>query len=106
MSKGDIKEYLDSLTVYGNDHFKQDLEVAELDAEKDAGAHYRQYYKGIELDPYRIAKIYGITDHMQFFILKKGLKAGGRGHKDLRRDIEDIKNACDRWLRALDEDGE
>jgi hypothetical protein len=85
------------------DEYREAVGKPEI-VELDAGAHYRKYYKGIELDPYRIAKIYGITDHMQFFILKKGLKAGGRGHKDLRRDIEDIKNACDRWLRTLDED--
>ena len=48
----------------------------------DAGAHYRYSFKGINLDPFRIAKIYGMTDFCMMTILKKCLCAGNRGHKD------------------------
>lgn len=72
--------------------------------EADPGAHYRYEYKGIKLDPGRIAQIYEITHPMQFTALKKILKAGERGHKDLKQDLADIKGACDRWLEMIEED--
>lgn len=85
----------------------------------DTGSHYRHEitfnltdldcsmgWVTIQLDPARIAELYKITNHMQFFVIKKGLKAGARGHKDIKRDIADIRNACDRWEQMLDEDSE
>lgn len=71
---------------------------------KDPGAHYRYSYKGIKLDPFRIAKIYGMTDFELMTILKKVLKAGERGHKDKRQDLLDIVNAANRAIEILDED--
>jgi hypothetical protein len=68
---------------------------------KDPGEHYRVMFNGFELDPYEIACAYGMTDQMQFTILKKVLKAGKRGHKDERQDMLDIINAAQRRLRKL-----
>ena len=73
--------------------------------ENDPGAHYRFEYKGIKLDPARIAKIYNMTDHMEFSILKKILRIGN-AHKDKRQDLKDIINAAQRRLEMLDEDSE
>ncbi len=69
----------------------------------DTGAHYRKEFRGIKLDVARIVRIYGITDSMQFGILKKALRAG-TAHKTLEQDIKDIKCACDRWLEIIEED--
>lgn len=71
--------------------------------EKDNGAHYRKTYKGIKIDPARIAKVYGITESIQFGIMKKSLRAG-KGHKSLEHDIKDIICACERWLEMIEED--
>ncbi|MGZ5029038.1 MAG: hypothetical protein ACXWAT_00765 [Methylobacter sp.] len=73
---------------------------------KDPGAHYRYSYKGIKLDPFRIAKIYGMTDFELMTILKKVLKAGERGHKDKRQDLRDIISAANRAIEIIDEDAE
>lgn len=63
----------------------------------DTGKHYRFIYKGIKLDPARICEIYGVTHGMAHAIVKKGLMAGQRGHKDLIQDIDDIITAAERW---------
>ena len=73
---------------------------------KDAGAHYRFIYRGIKLDPYRIASIYGIENHAQFSALKKILCMGNRGYKDAAQDIADIRNALDRLEEMLNEDSQ
>ncbi len=71
---------------------------------EDSGKHYRFSYKGIQLDPYRIADIYGITDHAIFQALKKLLVAGKRGSKDFRQDLLEARDAITRRLEMLDED--
>lgn len=71
---------------------------------KDKGQHYRYIYKGIKLDPARIAIIYEATHPMQMAILKKTLKAGDRGQKTQIEDIEDIITAAERWIEMLKED--
>jgi len=72
---------------------------------EDTGQHYRKEYKGVKLDVARIARVYEITDSMQFGILKKSLRAG-TAHKSLKQDIKDIRTACDRWLEIIEEDEE
>jgi hypothetical protein len=70
----------------------------------DTGAHYRFMYNGVKLDPFRIANIYGVNDFALQTILKKCLCAGERGHKDKRRDLEDIITAAKRAIEMIDED--
>lgn len=69
----------------------------------DAGLHYRKKYKGIKLDPIRIAEIYKINS-VQFTILKKVLVTGKRGYKDVVQDYKDIINAASRALEMIEED--
>jgi hypothetical protein len=72
--------------------------------EQDPGKHYRFRYRGIHLDPFRIAHIYGINDFALQTILKKCLCAGNRGHKDFKQDLKDIISAAERRIEMLDED--
>lgn len=85
--------------------------------ENDTGKHYRFQYTvavcyqdmlngklSINLDPFRIADIYGISNFAQQTALKKVLRAGNRGHKDLLQDINDIITALERWKQMLHED--
>ena len=75
-----------------------------MSIETDQGAHYRFEYKGIKLDPARIAKIYKIENGMQFTMLKKILCCGKRGHNDYKEDLKDIICAAKRELEMLEED--
>ncbi len=72
----------------------------------DQGKHYRYSYRGIQLDPARIAKIYNIKSGMLFTILKKCLCAGNRGHKDYIQDLKDIITAAEREIDIVEEDNE
>lgn len=65
--------------------------------------YYNKSYKGVKVDPYRIASIYGITDHAMFQALKKLLRAGA-DHKDLYQDLKEARDAIDRKLEMLKED--
>jgi len=71
----------------------------------DAGHHYRKMYKGVKLDPFRIADIYG-CDGIQLTILKKCLVTGKRGSKDAVQDYKDIINAATRAIEILEEDSD
>jgi hypothetical protein len=94
----------------------EEITITNVASEKDPGAHYRHLYtvklnqsdieRGsvtIMLDPYRIAHVYNMTDHMEFSVLKKILRLG-TAHKDKRQDLHDIINAAQRRLEILDED--
>jgi predicted component of type VI protein secretion system len=65
--------------------------------------HYQYFYKGIKLDPYRIAKVYKISDGAQFQSLKKILRAG-ESIKDLKQDIDETIKALQRWKEMVLED--
>ena len=69
----------------------------------DAGQHYRFEYKGIKLDPFRIAKIFEL-DAPQLTILKKTLVNGNRGNKDAVQDYKDIICAAQRAIEIIEED--
>jgi hypothetical protein len=84
---------------------KEGASALDLQEGYDPGLHYRYEYKGIKLDPYRIAEIYRLNDPALFTILKKTLRAG-RAHKDLCQDLKDIINAAERRLEMLIEDKE
>ena len=71
---------------------------------EDAGKHYRFQYKGINLDPFRIAAIYEMKSFAMMTILKKCLCAGNRGHKDYQQDLRDIICAAERELAIIEED--
>jgi len=70
---------------------------------EDAGKHYRFNYKGIKLDPFRLAKIFNL-DAAQLTILKKTLVTGKRGHKDTIQDYKDIIGAAERAIEMIQED--
>jgi hypothetical protein len=71
----------------------------------DAGEHYRLEYRGVKIDPFRIAQVYRINDFAMMTVLKKVLRAG-RAHKDLRQDLLDMKCAIDRKLEMMAEDND
>jgi hypothetical protein len=94
-------DYREAKQVIESSLLPEPQSYPEYHPHKDPGEHYRVMFNGFELDPYEIACAYGMTDQMQFTILKKVLKAGKRGHKDERQDMLDIINAAQRRLRKL-----
>ena len=82
----------------------------------DQGQHYRfsatfpvfesDFMRGrltVQLDPFKIAEVYGMTDFALMTILKKTLCAGNRGHKNLETDLRDIICAAERRLEMIEE---
>ena len=59
----------------------------------------------IKFDPYRIAEVLDIGGGAREQILKKAIRWTNKGD-DVRQVIKEIKQACDRKLEMLDEDGE
>jgi len=85
--------------------------------ELDAGSHYRFVHRikvteldlelgyiDIKLDPFRVAKIWGMTCFAAHTILKKISATGKRGYKDEEQDLKDIICAAERKLEMLEED--
>lgn len=69
---------------------------------------HNHYFKNVEhldyIDVYRIIELFGITDPCLQHAIKKLLVAGGRGHKDIDRDIQDVIDSCQRWQEMREED--
>lgn len=59
--------------------------------------YYQRRIGGVLLDPYRIARLYGIADDPLFSAMKKLLAAGQRGAKDKAQDVQDAIDALLRW---------
>jgi hypothetical protein len=72
-------------------------------AADDSGKHYRFEFQGVKMDPYRILKVYGITDPAQQHAIKKLLRAG-RSVKSFRRDVEEVISTLNRLLEMLEEE--
>lgn len=73
---------------------------------EDQGKHYRFMYKGVKLDPARIASVYEVQHPLQMAMLKKILCTGKRGHNSQVEDIKDIITAAERWLEMIEEDSQ
>jgi hypothetical protein len=56
------------------------------------------------LDVYRLLDLFKVTCPVSQHIVKKALAAGQRGHKDTRRDWQDIADSAARRLQMISED--
>ena len=69
---------------------------------------HNHYFKDVSkldyIDVYRVIQLFGITDPCLQHALKKLLVAGGRGHKDISRDVQDVIDSCVRWQEIKLED--
>ena len=69
---------------------------------------HSHYYKDVrhldQIDVYRVLDLFEVTDSCLQHAAKKLLVAGGRGHKDLERDINDVIDSCNRFLEMRRED--
>lgn len=56
------------------------------------------------VDVYRLIELAGITCPVAQHVFKKAFATGKRGHKDLRRDWQDIADSAARRLQMISED--
>jgi hypothetical protein len=79
--------------------------VDRLEAGEQKHPHY---FKNVEhlqvVDVYRVIDLFGVKNPCIQHLAKKALCTGNRGHKDLRRDLEDIIDSAERALDMLEED--
>ena len=67
--------------------------------------YYRDIPKWLKrLDIYRLLDLFGVTCPCAQHVAKKALVAGQRGHKDIRKDWEDIRDTAIRRLQMMDEE--
>lgn len=70
---------------------------------EEIGKHYKFKYRGVKIDPYRIFKVYGISDPAQQHAIKKLLRAG-KSVKELTEDIDEVIATLSRWKEMIEED--
>jgi hypothetical protein len=94
-------------------NYREELKRNEIDASQIKGGpigygNHNHYFKDVSkydsIDVYRTLEIFNITHPAQQHLAKKALCAGGRGHKDLLRDIQDIIDTAERWKQMINED--
>ena len=86
--------------------FKLSTETKEMKAMKEATpSYYKKIFNGVLLDPYRVLKVYGITDPAHQHAVKKLLRAG-ESLKDLKQDVQEVIDTLTRMLQMIDEESE
>lgn len=69
---------------------------------------YNHYFKPVEglthIDVYRVLQLFGVTDPCIQHAVKKLLVAGGRGAKDIRKDVAEAIVSLKRWEEMREEE--
>lgn len=69
---------------------------------------HQHYYKSVSglqtIDVYRVLRLFEVTDPCIQHAIKKLLCAGGRGAKDIKKDIEEAVDTLERFLDMRAED--
>jgi hypothetical protein len=64
------------------------------------GQKHSHYFKECpfdSIDVYRVLSLFSVTDPCLQHAAKKLLVAGGRGHKDIAKDVQDAIDTLERW---------
>ena len=71
-------------------------------------AGHSHYFKDVsrlkKIDVYRVTRLFGVTDPCISHAIKKLLVAGGRGAKDVEKDIQEAIDSLVRWQEMARED--
>lgn len=67
-------------------------------------SHYFRPCPYDSIDVYRVLSIFSVADPCLQHAVKKLLVAGGRGHKDISRDVQDAIDTLVRWQAMRDEE--
>lgn len=69
---------------------------------------YSHYFKDVtkytHIDVYRVLELFGVSDPCVQHAVKKLLVAGGRGNKDMEKDIKEAIVSLQRWEQMRYED--
>jgi len=82
----------------------------ELDAmtrQSDVKRKHAHYFKPTPyeaVDVYRVLSLFAVTDPCLQHAIKKLLVAGGRGHKDAAKDVQEAIDALERWQEMRKEE--
>ena len=98
---GDLVWKRDKVEVEG-EKFDTDEMLADVEVQMATYSQHSHYFKDVRdlnvIDVYQVLKLFNVTDPCLQHIVKKALVAGGRGHKDLERDLKDIHDTSKRAL--------
>lgn len=83
---------------------EEDARMLDAQFATDVAKHYKHQYKGIKLDPYRIAKVYEMQGGPREQIMKKCLRFTDKGQTE-QQVVNEIRSALNRWQAMIDEDG-
>lgn len=67
-------------------------------------SHYHKPCKYSHVDVYRVLKLFDVTDPCLQHAIKKLLVAGGRGQKDISKDIHEAIVTLTRWQQMQEEE--
>ena len=81
------------------DMFEKEVETPV----KDLGSHYRNEFKGIKIDVYRVLQIFGVTDPVAQHIVKKLLRGTKKGHDEMTVWNE-VFQSCERKKEMIEEE--
>lgn len=68
---------------------------------------HSHYYKKVPyeyIDVYRVLELFGVTDPAIQHAVKKLLVAGGRGHKNIEKDVRESIDSLNRWIEMREEE--
>ena len=68
-------------------------------------SHYFRPCPYDAIDVYRVLEIFDVKDPVLQHVVKKALVAGGRGHKNIDKDIQDCIDSLERWKAMRVEEG-
>lgn len=72
---------------------------------KEHSHYYKKVPKGVQyIDVYRVLEMFDVTNPSIAHAIKKLLVAGGRGHKDIEKDIKEAIDSLNRWREMREEE--
>lgn len=73
----------------------------------DSKKEFSHYYKKVPyeyVDVYRVLELFQVNDPAIQHAVKKLLVAGGRGHKNLEKDVREAIASLNRWIEMREEE--
>lgn len=66
--------------------------------------YYNKVFKGVKIDPYRIASLYNFKGGPREHILKKVLRGTDKAGQQEQELIDELRGQLDRWEQMVNED--
>lgn len=79
--------------------------TAQLPEGSRKHSHYHKACPYPSIDVYRVLELFTVTDPCIQHAVKKLLVAGGRGQKDIAKDIQESIDTLSRWQEMRAEEG-